>query len=188
MTGDVHCECLVGAPAASRECECACDAPPEGTLYVNGRLRADAIVGYASKIYAGEIACRALVDGTELRTWDTVVDASGEPRRQLGLVPSTCRASDVLEGSVLEDEAGRLPDRGLGSSPSLAARQVPRPRRSTPCASAMGSTDLRSVPPRSPATNALSCFSREDQPATSRYGFMNSPRFSERHSTSRTDR
>src|SRR3990172_6670477 len=141
VTGDVHCECLVGAPAASRECECACDAPPEGTLYVNGRLRADAIVGYASKIYAGEIACRALVDGTELRTWDTVVDASGEPRRQPGLVPSTCRASDVLEGSVLEDEAGRLPDRGLGSSPSLAARQVPRPRRSTPCASAMGSTD-----------------------------------------------
>src|SRR3990172_8070577 len=112
VTGDGHRECLGGAPAASRECGGGCGAPPEGTLYVNGRLRADAIVGYASKIYAGEIACRALVDGTELRTWDTVVDASGEPRRQPGLVPSTCRASGALERSVLGGEGGRPPPPG----------------------------------------------------------------------------
>jgi hypothetical protein len=58
-------------------------------------------------------------------------------------------------------------------------------RRSTPCASAIGSTDLRSVPPSSPATNAPSCFSREVQPTTSWYGFTNSTSLSASASTSR---
>jgi hypothetical protein len=50
-----------------------------------------------------------------------------------------------------------------GGRPAVV-RETRHCRRSTPCANAMGSTDLRSVPPRSQATNALSCFSREDQP------------------------